>query len=215
MGWRRRLPLRVVYRIMARLLIRTEGLGMQAVELRLGVNRVGRDSECELQLNHSTISSLHCELSLSADGVYLRDCESTNGTFINGEPVAESWLMPGQELRFGDVELYVESTDANIAIPDLPAGEVPVQKAVERNGELFCAHHPDRRITFRCTHCTETMCNACIHIIKRQGGKPLYLCRVCHNKCERIMLDTPKEKKGFLGFLQDTVRLKFGGRPKV
>ena len=198
---------------MARLLIRTEGLGIQALDLRLGVNRVGRDEECELQLNHSTISSVHCELALTADGVYLRDCGSTNGIFLNGEPVTESWLMTGQELRFGDVELYVESTDARIAIPEIEV-EAPQPLAIEQNGVLFCPRHPERRITFKCTKCTELMCNACISIVKRQGGQPLYLCRVCHSKCERILTEKPKEKKGFLGYLQDTVRLKFGGRPK-
>jgi hypothetical protein len=198
---------------MARLLIKTEGLGMQAVELRLGVNRVGRDPECELQINHSTVSSLHCELSLSADGVYLHDCASTNGTFLNGEPVSEAWLMAGQDLRFGDVELFVESTDAHIAIPEVEV-QAPEQHAIEHNGELFCVRHPERRITFKCTKCTEVMCNACIGIVKRQGGQPLYLCRVCHSKCERIMIDKPREKKGIFGYLQDTVRLKFGGRPK-
>ena len=29
----------------------------------------------------------------------------------------EAWLDPGQTLRLGDVELFVESTEANIAIP--------------------------------------------------------------------------------------------------
>ena len=198
---------------MARLLIKTEGLGIQALELRLGVNRVGRDEECELQIQHSTISSLHCELSLSADGVYLRDCDSTNGVFINGDSVTESWLMPGQDLRFGVVELYVESTDARIAIPEIEV-EAPKHLAIEQNGVLFCVRHPERRITFKCTQCTEVMCNACISIVKRQGGQPLYLCRVCHSRAERILVEKTKEKKGFLGFLQDTVRLKFGGRPK-
>ena len=107
---------------MAKLVIRTEGVGKQALELRMGVNRVGRDPECEFCLDHSTVSSLHCELALSNDGVYLRDCDSTNGTFLNGDPVKEAWLMPGQELRFGDVELFVESTDVNIAIPQYRAG---------------------------------------------------------------------------------------------
>ena len=198
---------------MARLLIKTEGLGKQALELRLGVNRVGRDPECELHLNHFTVSTLHCELSLSADGVHLQDCGSTNGTYLNGEPVTESWLAPGQELRFGDVQLLVESIDARIAIPEREV-EVLQPKVIVQNGKLFCVRHPERRITFRCTHCTETMCNACIHIVKRQGGQPLYLCRVCHQKCERIMIEKAKVKKGFMGFLQDTVRLKFGGRPK-
>ena len=187
---------------------------MQAIELRLGVNRVGRDPECEVCLNHSTVSTLHCELSLTADGVYLHDCGSTNGTFLNGDPVTESWLMAGQELRFGDVEMYVESTDARIAIPENEVEVAGEQKAIEQDGELFCLRHPERRITFKCTQCTEVMCNACVGIVKRQGGRPLYLCRVCHQPAERIMVEQVKAKKGFLGYLQDTVRLKFGGRPK-
>ena len=64
---------------MARLLIKTEGLGIQALELHLGVNHVGRDPDCEQHLNNHTVSALHCELSLTSDGVYLRDCHSTNG----------------------------------------------------------------------------------------------------------------------------------------
>jgi hypothetical protein len=194
---------------MARLLIKTEGLGIQALELQLGVNHVGRNPDCEQHLNHHTISALHCELSLTSDGVYLRDCNSTNGTFLNGEPVKEAWLMPGQELRLGDVELFVESTAAAIAIPHVEQRVIPPPRAFEENGELFCARHPDRKITFKCTHCTEVMCNACVHVMKRQGGQPLYLCRVCSHPCERIEVVQEKKKKGFFGFLQDTVKLKF------
>ncbi|HEY5345019.1 MAG TPA: FHA domain-containing protein [Verrucomicrobiae bacterium] len=198
---------------MARLLVKTEGLGIQALELRLGVNHVGRDSDCEQHLNHHTVSSLHCELALTHDGVYLRDCDSTNGTFINGEPVKEAWLMPGQKLKLGDVELFVESTDATIAIPQIQP-EIVAPKVIQENGELFCAQHPDRKITFKCTHCTEVMCNACVHVMRRKGGQPLYLCRVCSYKCERIEIVQPTKKKSFFGILQETVRLKFGGRPK-
>lgn len=193
---------------MARLTIRTAGLGAQALELHMGVNHVGRDPDCEQYLNHHTVSSLHCELSLTHDGVYLRDCNSTNGTFLNGEPVKEAWLRPGQELRLGDVELYVESVDATIAIPQIQV-EAPQPKAIQQGNELYCSRHPDRKITFKCTHCTEVMCNACVHVMKRQGGQPLYLCRVCSHKCERIEIIHEKKKRSFLGFLQDTVKLKF------
>lgn len=103
---------------MARLLILTRGFDGRAVDLHLGVNHVGRDPDCEIFIDHPTISSLHCELALSGDGVYVRDCRSTNGTFINDEPVWEAWLDPGNRLRLGDVELLVESTDAKIAIPE-------------------------------------------------------------------------------------------------
>jgi len=174
----------------------------------MGVNHVGRDPDGEQCLNHHTVSLLHCELSLTHDGVYLRDCNSTNGTFLDGEPIKEAWLKPGQELRLGDVLLYVESVEATIAIPEIKL-EAPPPKAIQENGELYCARHPDRKITFKCTHCTEVMCNACVHVMKRQGGQPLYLCRVCSHKCERIEIIQEKKKKGFFGFLQDTVKLKF------
>ncbi len=193
---------------MARLLIKTQGLGIQALELHLGVNHVGRDPECEQHLNHHTVSALHCELSLTSDGVYLRDCGSTNGTFLNGEPVKEAWLRPGQEVRLGDVELFVESTDAVIAIPEIKP-EIAPPKMIQEAGELYCARHPGRKISFKCTHCAEVMCNACVHVMKRQGGQPLYLCRVCSHKCERIEIVQDKKKRSFFGYLQDTVKLKF------
>jgi hypothetical protein len=53
-----------------------------------------------------------------------------------------------------------------------------------------------------------------VRIIRIKGGKPHYLCLKCHNPCERLATEKAKLKKSFLGFLQDTVRLKFGGRPK-
>ena len=194
---------------MARLIIKTEGFGNRVLGLSLGVNRVGRADECEILIDHATVSTLHCELALTDDGVYVHDCNSTNGTFINGEPVLEAWLDPGHTLRIGDVELTVESTDASIAIPHI-AVEAPKPVVIERDGKFYCVRHPERQVTFKCTHCSETMCNACIHVMKIQGGQPHYLCRVCHQKAERIVVARPKEKKGFLGFLQETVGLKFG-----
>ena len=193
---------------MARLLIKTEGLGNQALELRLGVNRVGRDPECELSINHSTISSVHCELALSNDGVYLRDCDSTNGTFLNGDPVKEAWLTPGQELRLGDVELFVESVDVQIVIPEYER-ERPKPPVVLPDGAMVCPRHMEATATFKCTHCQEIMCNACVHILRRQGGKALFLCPICSQKCERIGVTETKKKKGFLDMLQETVKLKF------
>jgi pSer/pThr/pTyr-binding forkhead associated (FHA) protein len=198
---------------MARLIIKTEGFGNRVLELSMGVNRVGRDPECEICLDHDTISSLHCELALTDDGVHIRDCNSTNGMFINGEPVKEAWLDAGQELKIGDVELLVESIAVTIAIPKIEH-EPPKAPVILENGANACSRHPEIQATFACTFCTETMCNACVRVMRRRGGQPLYLCRLCSHKCERIGSVEPKKKKSFFGMLQDTVRLKFGGRPK-
>lgn len=201
---------------MARLLIQTPGFDDRSLELRLGVNRIGRDPENDFPINHSTISTHHCELILSHDGVVLHDLDSTNGSFVNGQPVAEVWLESGQTVRLGDVELLVESTDITVAIPKIER-EIPLIKKPpvrQENGALVCPRHEDLLATFKCTHCGEVMCSGCVRMMRRQGGQPLFLCVICHNKCERIVTEKSKAKKGFLGFLQDTVRLKFGGRPK-
>jgi hypothetical protein len=194
---------------MARLLIKTAGLETQMLELRLGVNRVGRDPECEFCIDHPTVSSVHCELALSNDGVYIRDCDSTNGTFINGEPVMEAWLDPGQEVRLGDVELLVESTDANIAIPKFER-ERPKPPVVLGDGKLACKRHPEEHATYQCTHCREVMCNHCVHIMRIKSGQPLFLCPLCSHKCEplAVAVAPPKKKKGLLGLI-DTVKLRF------
>jgi pSer/pThr/pTyr-binding forkhead associated (FHA) protein len=195
---------------MAKLLVKTDGVGLQALMLRLGVNRVGRDPECEFCLEHPTISLLHCELALSNDGVYIRDCQSTNGTFINGEPVLEAWLDPGQNLRLGDVELFVESTEANIAIPkyERPRQVLP-PPVVQPDGVVSCRRHPESAATFRCPAFKEVMCNACIHVLRRRGGPPHFLCIICSQECDPIRVAQPKKKKGFFGMLRDTVKLKF------
>lgn len=194
---------------MARLLITTEGFGERALVLRLGVNHVGRDPDCEHCIEHPTISSRHCELALTADGVYVRDCNSTNGTFINDEPVAEAWLDPGQKLRFGDVELLVESTEANVAIPEYerPAQVAP-PPAVLPDGMLSCPRHAEVRATYKCSYCKEVMCNACVRVMRRKGGTPHFLCVICSHECEPFQIAQPQKKKGFFGFLQDTVKLK-------
>jgi hypothetical protein len=195
---------------MARLLIKTEGLDERMLELRLGVNRVGRDPDYEICIEHPTISSLHCELALTNDGVYVRDCKSTNGTFVNGERVLEVWLDPGQTLRLGDVELLVESTDASIAIPKFERPrQIAPPPVVLPDGVVACKRHSESPATFQCTKCKEVMCNGCVRVMRRKGGVPLFLCVLCSNKSERIGAVEVKKKKGFLGYLQDTVRLKF------
>ena len=177
---------------MARLLIKTPGLKNRILELRLGVNRVGRDPDCEFCVDHPTISTLHCELSLTNDGVYLHDCHSTNGTFVNGEPVMEAWLDPGQTVQLGDVELFVENTEANVAIPkfERPRPKPPV---VLPDGALVCPRHTHEQATYRCTYCREVMCGSCVHIMRIKGGQPLFLCVIAATGASR--LPSPRRRK--------------------
>jgi FHA domain len=192
---------------MARFLIKSDGFSDQVVHLKLGLNCFGRSPANDVQIDHPTVSARHCEVVLKAESVVVRDCDSTNGTFVNGEPISSATLSPGQILRLGDIELLVETTDVTIAIPkfDMPRPAPPVVLA---DGAVMCNRHPRAHATYQCTHCLEVLCDACIHRLRRRGGKVLKLCPLCSHKCEPLGGEK-KKKKSLFGFLQKTVKLPF------
>jgi hypothetical protein len=64
--------------------------------------RIGRDSGCAVRLdNDRGVSRRHAELYQDADGLRLRDLDSTHGTRINGQRVSEAGLTPGDKLQVG------------------------------------------------------------------------------------------------------------------
>jgi len=190
---------------MAKLIIKSQGFNDQVINLNLGVNRVGRSPGNDIVIEHATISSKHCEIALGDGEVTVRDCGSTNGTYINDHPVMEAKLTAGQVLRLGDVDFLVESTDVTIAIPKFEVVR-PAPPVVLTDGSLLCPRHKEARVTHQCTHCREVMCDDCVHRLRRRCGKLLKLCPVCSHPVETLGGEK-KRKKSFLGFLQRTVKL--------
>jgi len=192
---------------MARLHITSQGFHDQVFELRLGVNRFGRSPANDFQIEHPTVSSRHCEIVLAEHEILVRDCASTNGTFVESEQITKAALHAGQTLRLGDVELYVDSTEVRVAIPefDVPRPAPPI---VLWDGSMLCRRHPQARASHQCTHCHEVLCDDCVHCMRRRRGKTLKLCPLCSHKCERIGAEK-KKKKTLLGFFRKTVKIPF------
>jgi hypothetical protein len=194
---------------MARLLVKTQGVEGALIELRLGTNRIGRSPDSDFTILHPTVSSMHCDVVLGEDGLTIRDLESTNGTFVNGSPIREARLLAGQILRLGDVELVVDSIDVKVSIPKFINTELPVPPVVMADGSLVCPRHPQARVTHRCTHCSEVMCDACVHRLRRKNSKRVFLlCPVCSQTVEPIG-EVPKPKrKSLLARVGETVKMK-------
>lgn len=192
---------------MARLL-KKNGVGEPEVfELNLGLNHFGRDPENHFSVNHPTVSARHAELILTADGILLRDLDSTNGTFIDDAPVKQAVLQNGQKLRFGDVEFVVDSTEVRIAIPEIER-PIPAPPVVLPDGVMLCQRHPGAKVTHRCTVCHSVLCDTCVTRLRRKGGKTLKLCKLCSNPVELLLSEKPK-KKTFLSKLTATIKLPF------
>jgi hypothetical protein len=192
---------------MATLIMKSAELGDRVIELNLRVNRFGRSPESDIQIEHPTVSSRHCEIVLADDGVLVRDCASANGTYVGGERVQEARLSAGQTLHLGEIELLVETTDVTIAIPkfDLPRPAPPV---VLFDGCLICPRHPKARATHQCTHCREVLCDACVHWIRRRGGKLMKFCPLCSHPCVPLGGEKKKKKSRLADWLK-TVKLPF------
>src|SRR6478672_4819083 len=102
---------------MSKLVLLTEGFAGRTYELSVETTTVGRVEDNAFQIAEPSVSSHHAEIILKGNDVLIKDLNSTNGTFINGEKITEAVLKPGQTLKFGQVELRLEGKDGAGAPP--------------------------------------------------------------------------------------------------
>jgi two-component system response regulator HydG len=79
--------------------------------------RVGSSTENDLVIKDPLVSRFHCRFYRMDNTWYLRDLESTNGTFINGARVTETEINPGMVIQVGDVVLIVQTPREETAYP--------------------------------------------------------------------------------------------------
>src|SRR6266403_4590360 len=96
---------------MAKLVLLSAGMTGRTHELKVDKTTIGRVEDNTFQIAEPSVSSHHCEILLRGSDVVVRDLNSTNGTFVDGEKVTETVLKPGQVLRLGQIEMRLE-TDA-------------------------------------------------------------------------------------------------------
>ncbi len=66
---------------------------------------IGRGETVSLQVNSTSVSREHVELTKTPTGFRLRDLNSTNGTCVNGQPITESPLVDGDSVSIADIDL--------------------------------------------------------------------------------------------------------------
>jgi pSer/pThr/pTyr-binding forkhead associated (FHA) protein len=97
---------------MAKLVIQNQGMTGRACELHTDRTTIGRVEDNTFQIADASVSSHHCEVHLRGSDVFIRDLNSTNGSYINNDKITEQVLKPGQTLRLGQVELKLEAEGA-------------------------------------------------------------------------------------------------------
>jgi pSer/pThr/pTyr-binding forkhead associated (FHA) protein len=118
---------------MAKLVLLSQGMIGRTHELKVDKTTVGRVDDNTFPIAEASVSSHHCEILLKGTDVVIRDLNSTNGTFINGEKISESVLKPGQILRLGQIEMRLE-TEATAAPPAAAGKKTPDNTVVMQRG---------------------------------------------------------------------------------
>ena len=73
-----------------------------------GETIIGSSTNSHLRIDEPTVSRVHASCSLKQDGLWVRDLESRNGTYINGIRVSYARVPEGAMLRFGGNEAHME-----------------------------------------------------------------------------------------------------------
>lgn len=91
----------------------------------------GRSSACRLQIPNVSLSRHHCSFLLTAEGVWVVDLLSREGTAVNGQRVKWACLRPGDRLELGRVVIRPRYEGT--------APEGPATSAPALNGDRFHA----------------------------------------------------------------------------
>lgn len=69
---------------------------------------IGRGEDCQIRLQSQCVSRTHCVISLDNGLVAIEDCDSANGTLVNGESIRQRrGLENGDRITIGTLELEV------------------------------------------------------------------------------------------------------------
>lgn len=83
---------------------------LQLVRL-LPLTLIGRSPECHLRIASVQVSRRHCQIALRADGVYVEDLSSSNGTYLDGTRLragTPTYVRSGSLLELGPAKFLVE-----------------------------------------------------------------------------------------------------------
>jgi DNA-binding winged helix-turn-helix (wHTH) protein len=86
----------------------------QSFPLTDGEHIAGRDAECSLVIDGTTVSRRHARITVAHGAATVEDLDSTNGTYVNGTRITvPTRLAPGDELSVGSEILQVKRRSAS------------------------------------------------------------------------------------------------------
>ncbi len=104
---------------MAKLILSMDNLVLKEVSLTKERTTIGRKPHNDIPIDNLAISGEHAVVITILNDSFLEDAGSTNGTFVNGQPVKKHFLQNGDTIELGKYRLkYVSEAQQQVAATD-------------------------------------------------------------------------------------------------
>ena len=105
---------------MPKLILSMDGLVLKEIELVKERTSIGRKSDNDIQIDNLAISGHHAVITCILDDAFLEDQNSTNGTFVNAQPIMKHVLRNNDVITLGKYRLkfIVEPAHAGLQPSD-------------------------------------------------------------------------------------------------
>src|SRR5512134_4075540 len=104
----------------AKLIVNPTSSARREISLARTLISIGRDPSNDIVLPDAMVSRRHAVIEYRGSQYYLRDCNSSNGSLVNGDRVSERSLRDGDLVAIGTARLlFREDLD-----PEDPAAKV-------------------------------------------------------------------------------------------
>jgi DNA-binding winged helix-turn-helix (wHTH) protein len=101
----------------------------QSVPLTDGEHIAGRDAECSLAIDGTTVSRRHARITVAHGAATIEDLDSTNGTYVNGARItAPVRLVPGDEFALGTEVLRIRLRSSSALTVKVDSSSEPGDK---------------------------------------------------------------------------------------
>jgi pSer/pThr/pTyr-binding forkhead associated (FHA) protein len=80
---------------------------------------VGSSADCDIRIDDPAFAARHARLAVHGEQVVLRDLGSVDGSVVNGEPVRDAWLNPGDQIVFDAHHRFVVEAPGRPALSDV------------------------------------------------------------------------------------------------
>lgn len=163
---------------MPKLIVNPSSPARRDIPLPRTLLSIGRDPSNDLVLPDAMVSRRHAVIECRSGQYFLRDCNSSNGSLVNGDRISERNMRDGDLVAIGAARLLfreepeaVDGTSKVVQHPSAPSLNCPTCKADYRRGDVFCRQCGGRvreeQAKALCTSCGTAVplpahfCNAC------------------------------------------------------